>query len=277
MAIHRKLTTVARRDAVYLGCAVALAAAGCSAFNPAFLNLIAPGGGDAFITLPNPPGFVVLALVNNAQVDESLVNYLNQRLNLTGPQLAELRPRVRMRLRITYSDGTFQTVEVIDGSGNFVDPNFNAQSLPDLNQNDLTNVVARCDVASIALEPGTNIEVFVPVPLIGFQLVEITTGTVVTSEFRPRTQILPQFRALQIDDVDADGNTVLRRNIDVRDVLSPTTNVVCGSVVAVVVDGVLSVPFLRGVPDNDAPSFDQDDAATVASIGGRFEFRVSVQ
>jgi hypothetical protein len=227
--------------------------------------------------LPNPPGFVVLALVNNAQVDESLVSYLNQRLNLTGPQLAELRPRVRMRLRITYSDGTFQTVEVIDGSGNFVDPNFNAQSLPDLNQNDLTNVVARCDVASIALEPGTNIEVFVPVPLIGFQLVEVTVGNVVSSVFQPRTQILPQFRALQIDDVDADGNTILRRNIDVRDVLSPTTNVVCGSVVAVVVDGVLSVPFLRGVPDNDAPSFDQDDAATVASIGGRFEFRVSVQ
>jgi hypothetical protein len=47
--------------------------------------------------------------------------------------------------------------------------------------------------------------------------------------------------------------------------------------VAVVVDGVLSVPFLQGVPGNDAPSFDIDDEATVASIGGRFEFRVSVQ
>lgn len=271
------LTTVARLSAAFLGCAIALAAAGCSAFNPAFLNLIAPSGGDAFITLPSPPGFVVLALVNNAQVDESLVSFLDQRLNLTGPQLDELRPRVRMRLRITYSDGTFQAVEMIDGSGNFVDPSFNAQSLPDLNQNDLTNVVARCDVASISLEPGTNIEVFVPVPLIGFQLIEVTVGNVVSSVFQPRTQILPQFRALQVDDVDADGNTILRRNIDVRDVLSPTTNVVCGSVVAVVVDGVLSVPFLRGVADNDAPSFDQDDAATVASIGGRFEFRVSVQ
>jgi hypothetical protein len=271
------LTTVARRGAARLGCAVALTAIGCSAFNPAFLNLIAPDGGDAFISLPNPPGFVVLALVNAAQVDEQLVTYLNQRLNWTRAQLDELRPRVRMRLRVTYSDGTFQTVEMVDGSGTFVDPSFNAQSLPDLNQNDLTNVVARCDVASVALEPGTNIEVFVPVPLIGFQLVEVTAGNIVSSVFQPRTQILPQFRALQIDDVDADGNTILRRNVDVRDVLSPTTNIVCGSVVAVVVDGVLSVPFLQGVPNNSAPSFDQDDDATVASIGGRFEFRVTVQ
>jgi len=279
LAIHRVMTTLARRRAVRIGCGLVVAAAGCSAFNPAFLNLIAPGGGDGFVTLPNSPGYVVLALIDNATIDETLVSYLNPLIvpPLTSAEILNLHPRVRLRLRITYSDGTFQTIEMIDGSTNFVDPTFDAQALPDLNQNELTNVVARCDVASIALEPGTNIEVFVPVPLIGFQLVQTTTGTTVNNEFQRRTLIPPQFRALQVDDLDPDGNVTLRRNIDARDVLSPTTNIVCGSVVAVVVDGVLSVPFLKNVPDNSAPSFDQDDAATVATIGGRFEFRVSVQ
>ncbi len=277
MAIHRAFSGLTRSHGVRLGCGLIVAIAGCSAFNPAFLNLIAPGGGDAFVTLPNSPGFVVLALVDRATIDEQLVSYLKTSINppLTDAEILGLHPRIRMRLRITYTDGTFQTVEMIDGSGRFVDPTFNAQSLPDLNQNDLTNVVARCDVASISLEPGTNIEVFVPVPLVGYQLVQTTVGNTTSNEFQPRTQIAPQFRALQVDDVDADGNVTLRRNIDARDVLSPTNNVVCGSVIAVVVDGVMSVPFLRAV--TDVPSFDQDDDATVATIGGRFEFRVSVQ
>jgi hypothetical protein len=46
-------------------------------------------------------------------------------------------------------------------------------------------------------------------------------------------------------------------------------------VIAFLVDGVLSVPFLDGV--SDAPSYDRDDTATEAGIGGRYEFRVSVQ
>ena len=44
----------------------------------------------------------------------------------------------------------------------------------------------------------------------------------------------------------------------------------CGSVTAFVLDGALAVPFLIGV--DEAPSYDQDDASTVAGIGGRYRF-----
>ena len=80
---------------------------------------------------------------------------------------------------------------------------------------------------------------------------------------------------LEADETDVDGNVILRRNIGVRDVPSPAINPLCGSVITIVVDGVLSVPFLDEV--TDAPSYDRDDVATQATIGGRYEFRVAVQ
>ena len=75
--------------------------------------------------------------------------------------------------------------------------------------------------------------------------------------------------------MDADGNTILARNIGVRDVLSPTPNVRCGSVVGVLITGALTVPFLTGVSED--PSYDVADEPTIAQIGGRYEFVVSVQ
>ncbi len=272
MGSHLRWKNLARRLGAAACCAAALVTASCSAFNPAFLNLVAPGAGEAFITLPNSPGYVVLSLVNKAAVDEQLVSFLRP-----DATVEEIRPRMRMRVRVTYSDGTFQTLELIDGSKTFVEAGFDAQSAPDLNQNDLTNVVARCDVASIALEPGSTIEVFIPATLVGYQLVQVNVGTggAVDNEFQVRERTPPQFRALQVDDVDADGNIILRRNIGVRDVLSPTNNIVCGSVVAIIVDGSLALPF--DIPEETNPSLDIDDEEAVAGIGGRFEFRVSVQ
>jgi hypothetical protein len=167
-------------------------------------------------------------------------------------------------MRITFVDGTFQTVEMVSGSRSFVESSFNAEAVPDLNQNDLTNVVVQCDVAQVGLEPGSNIEVFIPVGLQGYELVETENDVGVTSRtFEPRQRLVPQFRALAVDDVNA------------RDQLTATTNVVCGSVVAINMNGVLSVPFR--IPEEDGPSFDQDDEQTVASIGGRYEFRVTVR
>jgi len=248
---------------------------GCTAFNPAFVNLLGGNVATSLATIPNPPGHVVVAFVNNAEIDESLVNLVKDGLDLSATELANLHPRIRLRIRITFVDGTFQTVEMISGSRNFVDASFNAESIPDLNQNDLTNVVVQCDVARVELEPGSNVEVFVPVGLQGFQLVTVnTSGGATSTTFQPRLAFPPQFRALAVDDVDADGNIVLRRNVDVRDQLTATTNVVCGSVVAINMNGVLSVPFQI---DASQPSFDQDDAQTVASIGGRYEFRVTVR
>ena len=259
-----------------LACGLVLAAGGCGALNPSFVNLFAFPGAESLVTIPNSSGHVVVTFVNNAEVDERLVSDLAPQLGLTDAETRGLQPRVRMRVRITFRDGTFQTIEMIAGSRSFVEPGADAASLPDLNQNDLTTVVAQCDVASIEVEPGSNIEVFVPVTLTAFELVETDTeGGGVTTEFQPRETRQPQFVALATDTVDADGNVLIRSNIGVRDVPVPTTNVICGSVVAITMTGVLTVPFLDVA--SSEPSFDRDDAETVALIGGRYEFNVSVQ
>lgn len=268
----RRFFERALRVTAILG-AVALGLAGCNAFNPAFLGLVAPEAAANSATVPNAPGYVVLALQNNVRIDGQLLQWLNAKLQLPPAQVEILRARIRMRLRITHADGTFQTVEMISGSGDFIDPAFNALAIPDLQRNTLTNVVVRCDVSAVQLEPGTNIEVFVPAPIEIWELTEVDVGDEVEIVPVQRGTIIPQFRALQVDDVDDDGNVILQRNIDPRDVLSPTTNVVCGSVVPVIVSGVLSVPFFTQAPTNN-PSFNQDDENTVAGIGGRYQFRV---
>lgn len=255
---------------------VALGLSGCDAFNPAFVNLIAPNVSATYATVPNPPGYVVVGMQNNVLIDGALIDYLADDLSLSPAEASALRARIRMRLRITFTDGTFQTVEFISGSGEFVDPAFDSTATPDLTRNTLTNVAVRCDVASVQLEPGTNVEVFIPVPLEIWELVEVTVGDVTNLVPQQRGTIPPQFQALQVDAVDADGNVILQRNIDVRDVLSPVTNIVCGSIVPVIVNGTLTVPFFAQANTGN-PSFDQDDINTVAGIGGRYQFRVSAQ
>ncbi len=255
--------------------------AGFTAFNPAFLEYIDPEGQAGLATIDNAPGHVVITFVNNAEVDERLLAYLEStdggNLVLTDVEKRSLRPRMRMRIRVTFTDGTFQTIEFIDGSQNLVDQNFDAQVFPDLNQNDLNNTVVLCNVPRVEQEPGSNIEVFMPVEITAYELIE-TTGTggnVVGVTFEPRQRIPPSFRALTVDTADEDGNITLQRNIGARDVPSPAANPLCGSVIVFMADGVLSVPFLADI--SNAPSYDRDDAATEAGIGGRYEFLVSVQ
>jgi len=259
-------------------CGLGVLLCGCSVLNPAFVNLFDSSGTSSLATLPNAPGHVVVALANQTEIDERLLAFLASKMSLTDAQKRALRPRVRMRLRVTYVDGTFQTLEFIDGSRNLVDPSFDAQAFPDLNQNDLNNAVVLCDVAQVEVEPGTNIEVFLPVELIQYQLVESTTtaGGTIFTDFQRRGSLPPQFRTLRIDEVDADGNVTLQQNIGVRDVPSPTPNVICGSVVAITIKGTLAAPFLDVISPN-TPSYDIDDAATIARIGGRYEFIVTVQ
>jgi len=253
---------------------------GCNAFNPAFLNLIDTSGTGQFQTLDNAGGHVVVQVINNADIDEELVNFLqSQGLVLTAAERRSLHPRMRMRLRITFVDGTFQTIEFITGTASFVDPAFDATTLVDLNQNDFDNAVVLCDVQSVQLEPGTNIEVFIPVELTGYERVDnsvvVGTGEVTTTTWEPRETTPPAFRALARDDLDEDGNVVLQRNIGVRDVVAPITNLTCGTVVTLVIDGALAVPFLRNVSTD--PSYNREDEPSVAGIGGRFEFRVTAQ
>lgn len=266
-------------------CSVALAvsllgAGSCSAFNPAFVDVVAPGG--AASTIDNAPGHVVIQFVNNAEVDERLIAYITSDdggdLDLTDLERRQLRPRVRLRVQVTFTDGSINIVEFVDGSARLVDQAFDVTALPDLNQNDFSNAVVLCDVARVEIAPQTDIDVFVPVPLVQYEIVEVVDANdiVVGVTAVAREVSAPQFRPLQVDQTDADGNVLVRRNIGVRDVPSPIPEPLCGSVVTIVMNGVLSVPFLDefGI---EVPSFDQNDDSSVGGIGGRYEFVVGVR
>ncbi len=258
-------------------CGLGLGACGCGSFNPAFVSLFDPTGSGQFTTLDNPSGHVVVTFVNNVVVDEQLLAYLEGPANLvlTDAEKRELRPRIRLRVQVTFTDGTVQTIEFIDGSTKLVEPAFAAEADPDLNQNDLDNVVVPCVVASVTLAPGTDIEVFIPAGLLQFGREEVfdAEGNPVTI-YTLRGEEAPRFRRLEIDEIDEDGNVTVQHHIGRRDAPSPAMNPLCGSVVAIVADGVLKVPFLTQA--STRPSYDLADNATVSRIGGRYEFRVTV-
>lgn len=261
--------------------AVSLIGAGsCSAFNPAFVDVVVPGGTGS--TIDNAPGHVVIQFVNNAEVDERLIAYITSddggNLDLTDLERRQLRPRVRLRVQVTFADESTNIIEFVDGSARLVDQAFDVTALPDLNQNDLTNAVVLCDVSRVEIAPQTDIEVFVPVPMVQYEIVEVVDANDIVVGVTPvaREVLAPQFRPLQVDQIDEDGNVLVRRNIGVRDVPSPIPEPLCGSVVTIVLNGVLSVPFLDefGI---EVPSFDQNDASSVGGIGGRYEFVVGVR
>lgn len=249
-----------------LVCCAALALGGCNAFNPAFINLLDPTGSAGLSTIANSRGHVVITFANNADVDERVVAELVN----AGLELSEaVKPRFRLRVRVTFADGSDQLIEFIDGSASLVDPTFNAQSEPDLNQNDLNTLVVVCDVARVeVIDP---IEVFVPLTWTVFDFVDPTGLN--PGFFRVSREETPRFVALQVDDVDEDLNTLLQRNVGLRDAPAPVNNPLCGSVVAITVNGVLSVPFFA--QGGGGPGFDVLDARAAASLGGRYEFAVT--
>ncbi len=256
-------------------CCLGLGLGGCDAFSPAFTNLLDPAGTAGFATLANAPGHVVITFVNNADVDERVVNFLDGiggfADDLTDAQKRALNPRFRLRVRVTFTDGTFQLVEFLDGSADLVDPTFVAESEPDLNQNNLNTVVVVCGVARVDIVDP--IQVFVPVMWTVFDFVDPTGLN--PGFFRVGRQETPRFVTLQVDDVDEDLNTLLQRNIGIRDAPGPVDDPLCGSVVAIVVNGVLSVPFFA--QGGGTPGFDILDARSAASLGGRYEFRVTLR
>lgn len=261
---------------IVLGGLVLPSFGGCGALNPAFLSLVDPTGTGSVPSSSSAAGHVALQVVNKTVLDERLLGYLAERLPLTDAQLRALRPRIRMTLQVGFVDGTLQTIEFITGSRGLIDPAFDAQAFTDLSQNDLDNAVVLCDVAFVQLAPGSSIEVFMPVELLGFELVEVELpGGGLATTFELRTRTAPQFRTLQVDEIDDRGEVTERRNIGVRDVLSPVANLRCGSVVGVIIDGALTVPFLDGISAD--PSFDIEDEETVNQIGGRYRFRLTVQ
>ncbi len=252
----------------------ALGVGGCDALDPAFVNLIDPTGISGLSTLDNAPGHVVIAVVNSTTIQQNLRNFLSTRID---PELQEqidtLRPRMRLSLLVTFADGAQQTIEFITGSRDLVDLSFAGQAETDLNQRDFTNAVALCDVRSVELDPNAAIEVFMPVRIVNFQRVDVTTGAGVTTttQNQQRDQTLPGFRVLLPDD-----NTI-ERNIGPRDIPGVLTNVLCGSVVVIEVSGQLFVPFADVVDVGNVPAVDVDAPQEIGSVGGRYEFRITVQ
>jgi len=101
-----------------------LAWAGCGgdAFSPSFIDYLDPSGQVA--TLDNAPGHLVMSFINNAEVDETLLSYLESAegggLVLTDEEKRNLRPRLRFRLQVTFGDGQQAVVEFVDGSTKLV-------------------------------------------------------------------------------------------------------------------------------------------------------------
>ena len=251
---------------------------GCSALNPAFVDFVAGGQANTFITLDPAPGHVVIAFINNTEMDEQLIGYLDGPggLNFTEAEKRDLRPRIRARVQVTFVDGAQAAFEFVSGTRNVIDQRETAFADPDLSGNDLDNAVVLCNVAAVALLRG-SVQVFMPVELKVYELVDV--GNVVggvDTEFALREQIAPQFRPLEVDDVDQDGNTILQRNVGIRGVPGPVVSPICGTVITITVGGTLNVPFLigPGVIGND-PSYDGGDQQTEAAIGGQYEFVVS--
>ena len=257
-----------------------------SVFNPSFLALTSTPTPDETgavpnITITNAPGHVPIVFINNTRFDDNLINYLRGiGVDVDKPNL---RPRIRVRVTIDYVNGGSNTIEFIDGSDivqNSVVTADGAQANPlvptDLVSNDLTNVVAICDVARVSpgVDNGTvTVEVFVPVFLKTIRIVE--QDLIVRRELASTTQ--PQFTVLQPDGVDSNNNITLLQNFDIRDVPVPATNLQCGSVVGFTISGTLRVPFVVDELGQNAPGFLDTDTLSQAASPGRFEFRTTIR
>lgn len=267
-----------------------LAASGCSSvFNPAFVALVTTPSVDQTtgtvpsITIDNASGHVPVVFINNTTFAPRLLNYLaGLGLDTTG---ANLRPRIRLRTDIRYVTGTIATIEFIDGSSviqTSVQTEEGVEQVgivpTDLIENDLTNIVAVCDVQAVS--PGvtldTNaivIEVFVPVFLKEIRIVE--QDIVIRRELSQTIQ--PQFTVLEPDMVDANNNVVAIANFDIRDTPVPATNIQCGSVVGFTISGELSVPFVQDELNQIVPGFLDTDENSQLALPGRYEFVTSLR
>ena len=269
--------------------AFALGFGSCSSvFNPSFLALVSTPSPDVTgavpsITIPNSPGHVPIVFVNNTRFDDNLLNFLSGiGVDTTQPNL---RPRIRIRTAISYVNGGTNTVEFIDGSdivqgsANTADGVQQNPLLPtDLTENDLTNIVAICDVSRVA--PGieadnmtVTVEVFVPVFLKTIRVVE--QDLIVQRELDMIAP--PQFTVLEGDEVDGNQNITLLQNFDIRDIPVAATNLQCGSVVGFSISGTLQVPFVIDELGQNVPGFLDTDTLQQAASPGRFEFRTTVR
>lgn len=256
--------------------AVTLAVPGCDALNPAFVDFLGNSIAPGTVTPIGPPssGHVVVALRNNTVFDEQLLESLVQNgLDRTLLDDPDLRPRVRMRLRITFTNNESLDVEFNDGSSTIVDPRIDASMFPDLVETPQDNVVVQCDVARVDLLQLPS--VFVPA---FFETIRINPGDEDQPPFREQVNTAPpQYVRLQVDDVDEFGNTVLQRNIDIRDLPAPAIGPNCGSVVTITMSGTLRLPFEVNEFGAEVPGVLDTNNLALAASPGRYRVVVGIR
>jgi len=269
-----------------------------SVFNPSFVNVLDSSGTGENAGIQNATGHTPIIFVNKTRFDPQLTNYLGalnavQRLGGLAPgstNLRDLRPRVRLRLRITFDDGNFMIVEFVDGDtvievdvrDTTTDEEGNDQVLPldpTLSEDTLSRVVAACGVARVEVEGDP--QVFLPVFV---RTIRVDVGDQSGEEVRVLVNTdVPRFWPVLPDEVDADLNVTLLRNYGFREAPAAARNLGCGTGVGIVISGTVKVPFTA--PENnpedefiqgrsEVPGFVNTDDAAQASTPGRYEFLV---
>lgn len=243
---------------------------GCGAFNPSFLALLDVNGTGQFASIENAPGHNVIAFVNNVTINEQLLSFLESDLGggltFTDEQRRNLRPVIRFRILVNYVDGTQQEIQFQLGSKELVQPEFAGQAAQDLSEPNLDNAVVLCDVLSIDFAQTNPIEVYVPVGVQEWELIQATDTTPASLNFV--MQVNPQFRTL-VQDTPA-----LRSNFSAREAPFFVPNPQCGAVIAFIAEGELSVPFSGERPQ---PSYRDTDVEAQAGIGGRYSFEIAIR
>lgn len=298
---RRFITRALRRPLRCLAAALLLVGAGgcASAFNPSFVELFDESGTGQNASVENATGHVPILFVNRLQYSQQLTAWLqelNQERRLGGLEteatdLSFLRPRVRMRVQVTWDNGETAEYEFIDGDGVFEIERREEEDIdadvpptpvdPNLTENTLTRFVGACDVGrvEVVLDP----QVFNPV--------FVRTLRVEVGDLAQETRVLvatanPQFEPILPDEVDDNLNVTLARNYNFREAPAPAINLTCGSVVGIVIGGTVDVPFTQPEDDPEdpfiaeqasVPGFLETNTTAEARIPGRFEFLVSVR
>ncbi|MEE9297052.1 MAG: hypothetical protein V3W34_19090 [Phycisphaerae bacterium] len=252
--------------------------AGCDAFNPAFVDFVSSNFPAAAIVPrgPDSRGHVVVAFRNDTLFDERLLlSLIDNGMNPSLVDDPELRPRVTVRVRITFVNGETLDVEFRDGSSKIVEPGVVSSDFPDLIRTEQDNLVVQCDVSQVELLELPSI--FVPATFKTFQIREIVTGDIAFLECQETAGDPPHFELLQRDGVDATGNTTIERNFDVRDVPGAAIAPNCGSVVTIVLRGRLTIPVLTDVICPPALGVLDTDAQRRSRFPGEFALEIAVR
>lgn len=256
--------------------AVSLTAISCDSLNPSFVEVI---GGQ-----PDGPvsrGHVAVVLANGTTFNQQLLEFMvAEGLDPSIMETPNIRPRIRVRVLITFTNGGVTTVELVEGTPGIIQGGFDPSAFVDITDGDLNNYIIQCDVARVDV---ISAEVFVPVEFRTFREDDtnlIVVGGVLQNQFVVDQTEQPQFLALRRDDLDGFGNILVRRNFDVREAPAPALDLLCGTVVGLELRGQLDVSFFTGLVEGaqqTVPGVDVEDLAARASHPGRFEFLTSVR